>query len=335
MSRSHDLRQWYKRFARNLPWRETQDPYSIWLSEIILQQTRVNQGLPYYERFIKAYPEVADLAAAPLDDVLKLWEGLGYYSRARNLHKGAQHIALHGMPKSYSEWLKVPGVGPYTAAAVSSFAFNEEVAVVDGNVQRVLARLFNVSEPVNATNGQRLIQSMADELIRNEPAAEHNQAIMELGALICTPKNPSCSECPWSAYCEARSLGKQSDLPVKLKKTKVIEKSLNYTAVFGKTGLYVQQRPTSGIWGGLYEVHPVAADQIALPIGATTSREIHQMEHLLSHRKLKLTIQHVELNLEEPEQISGLTLIPWSQISQLAFPKPLRTWLDEKLLPLQ
>lgn len=334
MSRSHDLRQWYKRFARNLPWRSTQDAYPIWLSEIILQQTRVSQGLPYFERFLHTFPTVHDLANAELDEVLKLWEGLGYYSRARNLHKGAKYISENGVPKNYESWLKVPGVGPYTAAAVSSFAFDENVAVVDGNVQRVLARLYHINEPVNSSSGQKLVQSYADELIKDEPAAEHNQAIMELGALVCTPKKPKCEECPFTSYCLARAANAQSELPIKLKKTKVKKVELNYTAVYGKTGMYVQQRPTIGIWGGLYEIHPLSPEEIELPKASSIYSSTYKVEHLLSHRKLQITIKKVELKGEEPREISGLKHSTWKEVDQLAFPKPIRAWLDEKLLPL-
>lgn len=334
MSRSHDLRQWYKRIARNLPWRSTKDAYAIWLSEIILQQTRVNQGLPYFERFIEAYPTVDDLASADLDEVLKLWEGLGYYSRARNLHKGAKHISENGLPKNFNEWLKVPGVGPYTAAAVASFALDENVAVVDGNVHRVLSRVYQVEEPVNTTVGHKMIQGIADELIKEEPAAEHNQAIMELGALVCTPKAPKCVECPWANHCEAFAAGTQSRYPIKLKKTKVKEVDMSYTAVYGLRGMYVQQRSTDGIWGGLYEVHPAEPEQIDLNMANSIHNEAYKVTHLLSHRKLNITIHSIELEGDEPDEISGLRLYEWKEIEQLAFPKPLRGWLDEKLLPL-
>lgn len=334
MNASSELRHWYRQFSRDLPWRNTNDPYPIWLSEIILQQTRVNQGLPYFERFISSYPNVRDLAEAPLDDVLKLWEGLGYYSRARNLHKGAKYISENGFPKNFEGWLKVPGVGPYTAAAVSSFALGENVPVVDGNVNRVIARLMDVETPVNSTEGQNIIRSFAEELIQNAPPAEHNQAMMELGALICKPKNPSCDDCPWMERCLARKNNNIDVRPIKLKKTAVKAVKLHYTAIFGERGLYIQKRPSKGIWAELYELSPNKAELHQLPDSSLHS-DVYEITHLLSHRKLSITIQKLELHGDMPAKIGSLKLHSWRETSNLAFPRPLRAWLDENLLPLQ
>jgi A/G-specific adenine glycosylase len=199
MNNQKDLLSWYMLHKRDLPWRNTQDPYLIWLSEIILQQTRVAQGLPYFQNFFDKYPQIELLANAPQDEVLKLWQGLGYYSRARNMHKTAQKIVndFEGIfPGNYKNLLKLNGIGPYTAAAIASFAYNERVAVLDGNVFRVLARFFNLAEPIQTNEAKKIFTQLANDFLnKNEPAL-HNQAMMELGALVCTPKNPNCSACP-------------------------------------------------------------------------------------------------------------------------------------------
>lgn len=335
MDLSTKLRAWYRNNARELPWRETTDPYAIWLSEVILQQTRVAQGLPYFERFLATFPTVLDLANSPEDKLMKLWEGLGYYSRARNLHKGAVYIVENGFPSSFDGWLKVPGVGPYTAAAISSFALNEEKAVVDGNVNRVISRLFAIQEPVNSTQGKRIIEERAASLIQNNPPAEHNQAIMELGALVCTPKSPDCTICPWNTDCYALSTGLVNSLPIKIKKTKIVEVDLHYTALYSKNGLYVQKRDNSGIWKSLYELIPEKGSNLQLDPEMQLSGEHFETTHLLSHRKLNIHIDQIEWPVDTPTNWKGFTLIKWENINNLAFPKPIRHWLDNKLLPLQ
>lgn len=332
MDYSSKLRAWYRKNARELPWRTTSDPYAIWLSEVILQQTRVAQGLPYFEKFISTYPKVNDLANAPEDDLMKLWEGLGYYSRARNLHKGAKYIAENGCPTTHDEWLNVPGVGPYTAAAISSFSLNERYPVVDGNVNRVIARAFGVQEAVNSTKGKAIIYELASELIANQPSAEHNQAIMELGALVCTPHQPTCVECPWKDNCIALSQNTIDQLPVKEKKTKVQEVELNYTAVLGKEGMYLQKRGTSGIWKSLYEFIPKSLSEIT---GSEHPSQVDTIKHLLSHRKLHIHIETLLMESEMPLTWKDYQLYSWDEIKRLGFPKPLRSWLDNKLLTLQ
>lgn len=335
MKLSPTLRSWYREIARDLPWRNTQDSYAIWLSEIILQQTRVNQGLPYFNRFIERFPSVVDLANAPEDEVLKLWEGLGYYSRARNLHKGAKHMAEIGIPSNYSDWLKVPGVGPYTAAAVSSFAFDEAKAVVDGNVNRVIARLLNIDLPVNTSAGAKAIQTAADELLGNNPPAEHNQAIMELGALICTPKQPRCSDCPWQPACEGFAKNTISNLPVKLKKTTVKPETLHYTVAYGTKGIYFDKRDDSSIWKGLYHFIPKQPSELTLPANSVLHLSDYRVTHLLSHRRLDIHIHKVYLPSSMPTNIEDTPLVHWDAINDLAFPRPLRTWLDDNLVHLR
>ncbi|GGH66236.1 A/G-specific adenine glycosylase [Phaeocystidibacter marisrubri] len=335
MDLSTKLRAWYRFNARKLPWRETTDPYAIWLSEVILQQTRVTQGLPYFDRFLETFPNVESLAASSEDKLMKLWEGLGYYSRARNLHKGAKYIVENGFPTSYDEWLKVPGVGPYTAAAIASFALHEEKAVVDGNVNRVIARLFAIHEPVNSTAGRKIIEEKASALIRKNPPAEHNQAIMELGALVCSPKSPDCSICPWNTECLALATGLVNTLPVKIKKTKVMEEDLYYTAIYSLNGLYVQKRGVDGIWKSLYELIPISGNSLSLEPDMKLSSERFNTTHLLSHRKLNLHIDVIEWPIQSPELWEGYTLVRWNDIDNLAFPKPIRHWLDNNLLPLR
>ena len=231
MEFSNSLIKWYLQNKRDLPWRNTVNPYPIWLSEIMLQQTRVAQGMPYFMAFMEAFPTVFDLANAEEEQVLKLWQGLGYYSRARNLHATAKYIAteLKGdFPPNYNQLLQLKGVGEYTAAAIASFAYNEPVAVVDGNVFRVLSRYFNMDNDISDGKTKKEFQILAQELLPNDKAALFNQAIMEFGALQCVPKNPDCENCIFSNSCAALQHKKVNILPVKSKKTKVTNKFFNY-----------------------------------------------------------------------------------------------------------
>lgn len=247
---------WYNKNKRDLPWRNNSIPYNVWISEIILQQTRVEQGRAYYERFMEAFPNVLALANAEQQDVLKLWQGLGYYSRARNLHKAAKYIVeeLYAeFPVRYEELLKLPGVGPYTAAAIASIAFNQPVVAIDGNAKRVFARLFNINNPIDQNNTVELIRKSAGELLDNDSPGDFNQAIMELGATVCLPKNPICYQCPVIEFCEAFKKNTQQQLPVKIRKVKVRTRYFNYFVFLhnGKTSLV--ERQSNDIWKGLYE----------------------------------------------------------------------------------
>lgn len=261
---SHILIRWYDRNKRDLPWRETKDPYFIWLSEIILQQTRVVQGYDYYMRFTEAFPTVASLANADEDEVLKLWQGLGYYSRARNLHTAAKMIMSQygGMfPSKYEDILSLKGVGEYTAAAIGSFAFELPHAVVDGNVFRVLSRLFAISTPIDTTQGKKLFTDIANELLDvNNPGA-HNQAIMEFGALQCVPASPNCSVCPLSDICMAFGQAKVSSYPVKQGKTKVKERYFNYLDIRVGSSMFLNKRTGNDIWKNLYELPLIETDE--------------------------------------------------------------------------
>lgn len=254
---ANNLIPWYLRNKRVLPWRTTLDPYRIWLSEIMLQQTRVAQGLPYYLKFTKAYPTVNDLAAAPEDDVLKLWQGLGYYSRARNLHATAKIVSneMNGIfPNNYSDLLKLKGVGDYTASAIASICFNHPEAVVDGNVYRVLSRVFGIATPINSTGGQKEFKALAQQLIDKEQAGTYNQAIMEFGARHCIPQNPDCSDCIFNHHCVAFQTKTVHKLPVKIKAKPIKKRYFNYLVVISKNEkTLLQQRLGKGIWHKLFE----------------------------------------------------------------------------------
>ncbi|MGB5646633.1 A/G-specific adenine glycosylase [Muriicola sp.] len=263
---SKTILHWYSRNKRPLPWRNTRDPYKIWLSEIILQQTRVAQGLPYYHRFIENYPKVHQLAAASESEVLKLWQGLGYYSRARNLHFTAKTITANydgQFPDSYKELLKLKGVGDYTASAISSICFNEARPVVDGNVYRVLARYFGVDLPINSSEGIRYFKKLAVEVMDATSIADYNQAIMEFGALQCTPQRPVCDQCPLNTGCMALQQAKIAMLPVKLKKNKVTIRYFNYLVFIDQQGYTkLNKRTGKGIWQHLYEFPLIETDSL-------------------------------------------------------------------------
>ncbi|NVK52878.1 MAG: A/G-specific adenine glycosylase [Flavobacteriaceae bacterium] len=257
MKFSNQLIYWYLQNDRDLLWRKTKNPYHIWLSEIILQQTRVNQGLSYYVSFVKAFPTVVDLANASESKVLKLWQGLGYYSRARNLHYSAKYIVneLNGVfPTTYEEIKKLKGVGDYTASAIASICFNEPHAVVDGNVYRVLARYFGVSTPINSTKGIKEFKELAQTLIDASQPGTFNQAIMDFGALHCKPQQPLCKSCPFNTSCVALKNQSIKELPVKEKKTKIKQRYFNFLVVLNAEHETVfTERKGKGIWQGLYQ----------------------------------------------------------------------------------
>lgn len=338
LSFSDRIIRWYRANKRDLPWRQTHDPYRIWISEIILQQTRVDQGMDYYHRLLEAFPTVTDLANADLDQVLKLWQGLGYYSRARNLHATAQWIAgpLKGkFPSNYKDLLALKGVGPYTAAAIASFCFNEPVAVVDGNVERVLARYFGVEEPVDASATKKLLQQLAQEHIAFQRPAEHNQAIMEFGALQCTPKNPSCANCPLQASCFALRLGKVSDLPFKAKRTQVKAVAIDYFVLTDGRELLLRKRVDQGIWNNLHDFLSIEGE--APLTDSAVQREAKKfgewrastetVVHLLSHRKLSIRFHVVQV--KRWEQWPNGVLVKIQNRHELAVPKPIHDFLME------
>ncbi len=257
MSFTKILTHWYSGCKRSLPWREIQNPYYIWLSEIILQQTQVKQGLPYYEAFVNRFPTVFDLAKAKEEQILKLWQGLGYYSRARNLHHTAKYVVseLHGeFPKTYKDLLKLKGVGDYTASAIASICYNEPTAVVDGNVYRVLSRYYGIATPINSTQGIKTFKALAQSLLPKTNIGDYNQAIMEFGAVQCKPKNPNCDACPLQNSCVALEQNKTTELPIKINKTKVSKKHFNFLVFISEDNKTIlNQRTSKGIWQNLYQ----------------------------------------------------------------------------------
>ena len=265
MKFSNQLIYWYLQNNRDLPWRKTKNPYFIWLSEIMLQQTRVNQGLEYYLKFTKEFPTVFELANANESKVLKLWQGLGYYSRARNLHYSAKHIAneLNGeFPNTFDEIKKLKGVGDYTASAISSICFDEANAVVDGNVYRVLSRYFGINTPINSTKGIKEFKELAQTLIDHSQPGNFNQAIMDFGALHCKPQNPLCDTCPFNNSCVALKNKSIKELPVKEKKIKIKKRYFNYLVMFDTNNhTIIKERVNKGIWQGLYEFPLIESQQ--------------------------------------------------------------------------
>jgi A/G-specific adenine glycosylase len=317
MAFSNSLLHWYLQNKRDLPWRNTTNPYPIWLSEIMLQQTRVAQGMPYFHAFMEAFPTVFDLAKADEEQVLKLWQGLGYYSRARNMHKTAQIIAfeLNGnFPDNYTDLLRLKGIGEYTAAAIASFAFNEVVPVVDGNVFRVLARYFDVETDIASSSAKKEFSALAKELIPNDNPALFNQAIMEFGALQCVPKNPNCGICIFNSSCAALQKKKVDELPVKLKKTKVTNRFFNYLLFLDNhNNTIINKRIDKGIWHNLYEFPVIESDEELnfetienkihekysnLGIESVSKYNETQIIHKLSHQKLHINFYKVDVTLE-------------------------------------
>lgn len=281
MSFTTTILEWFKENGRALPWRETRDPYAIWLSEIILQQTRIEQGRPYWERFMKHWPTVEALAHATEDEVLREWQGLGYYSRARNLHTAAQQIVERGGFPTTLEGIKaLKGVGDYTAAAIGSIAFNLPAAVVDGNVYRVLARHYDIETPINTTEGKKEFTQLAQSLLPPQEASAFNQAMMDFGAIQCTPVSPRCEQCPLAESCVAFREGRIDILPVKQKTLKVKERQLTYIYIRCNGYTALHRRPAGDIWQGLYE--PWLTDQV--PQGAVLQRQ--RVKHVLTHRIL-------------------------------------------------
>lgn len=308
------LISWYAAHQRSMPWRETQDPYKIWISEIILQQTQVVQGLEYYHRFIDTLPTVESLASASEQEVLKLWQGLGYYSRARNLHFAAQQVVgdFEGIfPKTHKEILTLKGIGDYTAAAISSFAFNLPYAVLDGNVYRLLSRIFGIETPIDTGAGKKEFSTLVQSLLYKKDPATFNNAIMDFGATLCTPKNPSCGHCPFQNKCVAFQSNRVDLLPIKKNKLKQKERHLNFLLILDhKNNFYLEKR-TAGIWKNLYQLPLIETEkkitQKKLAQHPDLKKIINQtpieiikpytaVVHLLSHQRLNTTFSILRLN---------------------------------------
>ena len=315
------LLDWFRENGRELPWRQTHDPYSVWLSEIILQQTQVKQGWDYWERFMRRWPTVEDLAAATEDEVLREWQGLGYYSRARNLHHAARQIvALGHFPDTIEGIKQLKGVGDYTAAAIGSIAFGLPAAVVDGNVYRVLSRHFGIDTPINTTEGKKLFAALAQSLLPPQEASAYNQALMDFGAIQCTPQSPHCDDCPLMETCSAFREGKVSELPVKQKTLVVKECHLTYIYLRCNGETAIHRRPAGGIWQGLYE--PLLTEQ--LPSGAVLLRQ--NVKHVLTHRVIYADFWLWETD-ERPALPDGYFWIKETELDRYAVPR-----LIEKLL---
>ena len=328
MSFTTTLLQWFKENGRDLPWRQTRDPYGVWLSEIILQQTRTEQGRPYWERFMRRWPTVEQLAAATEDEVLREWQGLGYYSRARNLHTAAQQVvAAGGWPRTIDGLRRLKGVGDYTAAAIGSIAFDLAAAVVDGNVYRVLARHYGIGTPINTTAGKREFTALAQSLLPPDAASAYNQAIMDFGATQCTPAGPRCDVCPLIETCSAYRAGTVLHLPVKLKKPEVKERRLTYIYISYKGQTALHRRPAGDIWQGLYE--PLCLEETDGQWPAANAVLLRKnVRHVLTHRVLLADFWRWEPP-ERPPLPDGYFWVDEKDLDAYAVPR-----LVEKLLSL-
>ncbi len=346
-----DLIRWYLLHKRDLPWRGTHDPYKIWLSEIILQQTRVDQGLPYYIKFVERYPTVEALAFAPQEEVLRLWQGLGYYSRARNLHQCAKFITdcLNGkFPKLYSQLIKLKGIGPYTAAAIASIAFGEKVPVIDGNVFRVFSRILGIKLNIAESGSRKVFFDGAKELMQGQDPEIFNQAIMEFGALCCLPKKPKCEECVVQSSCYAFAHNQQKSLPLKEKQVKVRDRYFNYLVFYAGNKVLAHKRISGDIWEGLYDFYNIettrllAAKSILAKLPTQISKKITLIsvspdyKHILTHQRIYarfFTIEINDLNFAELV-IKNFSLQSFSRHSLQGIPKPRlidRFLVDEKI----
>jgi A/G-specific adenine glycosylase len=340
MNFSHLLANWYRQNARVLPWRETNDPYFIWLSEIIMQQTRVAQGTSYYLKFCKYFPTIIDLANADEQEVLNLWQGLGYYSRARNLHAAAKFVRddCKGVfPSTFLDLKKMKGVGDYSAAAISSFAFNLPHAVVDGNVYRVLSRVYGIETAIDSNKGIKEFAKLAQEVLDKSDPATHNQSIMEFGAIQCVPKNPICDECIFSNFCVAKNQGLVSDLPFKSKKNKVRNRFLNYFYTTTMEGnILLKKRTDKDVWLHLFEFPLLETEFFAefeqiekfveFELKGKIVGEVYQIKHILSHQHLHASIWQINTNLL---LLDGFENISKKDVYKYPIPRLLEKFLDQ------
>lgn len=340
---SKPLILWYLKNRRSLPWRKSRDPYRIWLSEIILQQTRIAQGTEYYEKFTAEFDTVSELASASEELILKLWQGLGYYSRARNLHLTAKYIVgeLNGkFPQSYHGLIQLKGVGDYTASAIASIAFGLPHATVDGNVYRVLSRFYGISTPIDSSGGNKEFKSLAQELLDPQQPGNHNQAVMELGALVCTPKRPLCEACPLQENCYAYLAQETGLFPVKKGKTKVRKRYFNYLVLDSSEGLTrIKKRTGRDIWKHLYEFPMLESsktigdpehieNQVVSEFNLAESYGLKKFNsatviHKLSHQELHLEFWLVQTD-EKPDQTTA-----WKDLENHALPVPLQNFVDK------
>lgn len=336
-----------------MPWKNEKDPYKIWLSEIILQQTRVEQGLKYYESFVENFPTVTDLAIADEDTVLRLWQGLGYYSRARNLHAAAKYIMQEfdgKFPETYTDILKLKGVGSYTAAAIASFAYNLPHAVVDGNVYRVLARYFGIDTPIDSTKGKKQFEQLATELLPSKQAGIYNQAIMDFGALVCKPQQPECDTCPLKNNCTSYQQSSVDHLPVKQGKISIKERFFHYLVIRNENEVLIQKRTGQDIWKNLYQFPMIEAPEVLsveelqqLPAFTETIDKFSVLKttkqgsftQKLTHRKIhgifiELWVED-DLNTMESKDWKAAQ---WQNLDSFAFPKIVNCYLADNTLYL-
>jgi A/G-specific adenine glycosylase len=332
------LLAWYEDHRRDLPWRRTRDPYRIWVAEVMLQQTRVETAIPYYHRFLECFPTVEHLARASLDEVLKVWEGLGYYARARNLHAAAQIVvASHGgeLPHTWEELLALPGIGPYTAGAILSVAFGQEVPALDGNARRVLCRLFNVDQDPRRPAAQRRLWTLAHELLPPSQAGAFNQALMDLGTLICTPRNPSCGTCPLTDLCQARQLKRQGELPVRAPRRAIPHRDVTAGVIWKGDRLLIAQRLPQGLLGGLWEF-PGGKQEAGESLPHCLQREIREelgieievgelfltLQHAYSHFRITLHVFRCRYKGGQPQALdcADWRWVPVDELPRFAFP---------------
>ena len=340
------LFDWYDSHCRDLPWRSTRNPYHIWISEIILQQTRVAQGYDYFVRFIERFPTVESLAEAPEDDVMRMWQGLGYYSRARNLHHASRQIvAMGGFPTTYEGIRALKGVGDYTAGAIASFAFDVPSVAVDGNVCRVWSRVFGIDEPIDSARGKQLINEVAQALLPPSAPAKYNQAVMEFGALQCVPRNPDCTSCPLAHKCMALAQGRVEQLPFKSHRTKVMPRYLTYLYIHNGESLLLHKRTADDIWKNLYELPlietPSELDADALFATAEFARwhsllpayaykgNVQGIKHVLSHRVLHASFHELEVQgaLPCPE---GFVVVPFDELNRYALSRLIERYMEAR-----
>lgn len=318
MNFSKTILNWYAINGRELPWRQTTNPYAIWLSEVIMQQTRIAQGTAYWERFMKRWPNVHELAKATEDEVLREWQGLGYYSRARNLYKAAQQIVgLGRFPQTYKELKQLKGIGEYTAAAVSSISFAEPVAVVDGNVYRVLARYFGIDTPIDSTEGKKVFKAMAQEYLPKEAPAAYNQGLMDFGAIQCTPTSPNCEVCPLIDTCFAANNNKVADLPVKAKKTKQRERHFSFIYIRCNGETAIRRRGAGDIWQGLWELPTKELLGNAIENATLIKKNV---KHILTHQIIFADFYLLETDTP-PTLSADYIWIKESEIERYALPR--------------
>ena len=331
----NQLTDWYDPFTRPMPWKEERNPYKIWISEIILQQTRVSQGWKYYQNFIKKFPDVKTLAEASEDEVMKAWEGLGYYSRARNLHFSAKEI-LHSkngeIPQKFESLISLKGIGPYTAAAILSFGFKKPYAIVDGNIQRLYCRIFGLALELNSTKSKKHIQEIADKFLDKRDPSKYNQAILDLSASICKPKNPNCEICPMKTWCIAFFSGDPTQFPIKKPRKQKQKRTLTYFLFEDPERVLIRKRNRNDIWQGLYEFI-LDEDKLKPIVLKNKVLESKSYWHQLTHQSLKIEINRIKLNNVDTvisefgdKEIEAISK---KRIPYLAFPKILSRYISE------